>query len=589
MNIKPNFFSRYFTLYFYMLVFLLPLVFIQKCEDAYYLPKFALLAGAIQFFVPVLWNVRRLKLNLVDYSAFAFLVFFGLGVIFAPYKTPALLRLAEWAGAFAVFFYARHFLKAEEIKRSILLMICSSAFVALYAFLQAFNIDLTGWITDFSGRAFSSLGNPDFLGGFLVITIPLALYLGVEAGRDKLSVIFLAFLSVTLFLSQTRSSIAAFAAAFVLMLFLFPQYFRNNYLYLFAGLIAAILIIKFTGRGLGLVSRFIAAGGSANPDLYGRFGMWRTGMNMALAHPLFGAGAGSVKNVYCIYAKAAPYLETEHLHNDFMEIAAENGLVVFTAFITFIITVFYALIKKKETLASAAAVAVAAMCVQAAFNFPIFILDTKLYFFAIAGLALNNGRDHEVSLPQTAASAAVFIIMASVFIRMLGGSMYLNTGINLMPSKSATNVLYNLQRAEMSYYDPKMYYYFTEPLNGMGRLDEAAQYGKKFIEQSPCSKNGYMQYSITLAENGKMEEALKVLDKFLMAYPADRDALNNKGKMLYMSGQKAEAIKVYKQITSMYPDDETAHNNLYAIYQSGKMVKEAQAEQRRWNEGHKGN
>ncbi len=589
MNIKPNFFNKYFTLYFYMLVFFLPLVFIQKCEDAYYLPKFALLAGAIQFFVPVLWNIRRLKLSLIDYFAFAFLAFFGLGVIFAPYKTPALLRLAEWAGVFAVFFYSRHFLKADEIKRAVLLMIASSCIVAIYAFLQAFNIDLTGWITDFSGRAFSSLGNPDFLGGFLVITIPLGLYLGREMGADKTSILFMAFLSVTLFLSQTRSSIAALAAAFVLMLFLFPQHFRNNYLYLFAGLIAAILIMKFTGRGLGLVSRFIAAAGSSNPDLYGRFGMWRTGMNMAMAHPLLGTGAGSIKNVYCLYAKAAPYLETEHLHNDFIEMAAESGLVVFAAFITFIIAAFYALIRKKETLALIAAVSVTAMCVQAAFNFPFFILDTKLYFFAIAGLALNNGRDHEVSLPKTAASAAVFIIMAAVFIRLLSGSMYLNTGINLMPSKNATNVLYNLQRAEMTYYDPKMYYYFAEPLNGMGKTEEAAQYGKKFIEQSPCSKNGYMQYSITLAENGKIPEALGVLDKFLMTYPYDRDALNNKGKMLYMSGQKAEAIKVYTQIISMYPGDETAHNNIYAIYQSGKMVREAQAEQRRWNEGHKGN
>ena len=455
--------------------------------------------------------------------------------------------------------------------------------------MQAFNIDLTGWITDFSGRAFSSLGNPDFLGGFLVITIPLAVYLGRETGRDKISVLFLALLSVTLFLSQTRSSIAALAAAFALMLFLFPQYFRKNYLYLFAGLITAILIIKFTGKGLGLVSRFVAAGGSANPDLYGRFGMWRTGLNMILAHPFLGTGAGSVKNVYCLYAKAAPFLETEHLHNDFIEMAAESGLVVFAAFVTFITAVFYSLIRKKETLALIAAVSVMAMCVQAAFNFPFFILDTKLYFFAIAGLALNNGRDHEVSLPQTAASAAVFIIMAAVFVRLLSGSMYLNTGINLMPLKNSTNVLYNLQRAELTYYDPKMYYYFAEPLNGMGRPDEAAQYGKKFTEQSPCSKNGYMQYSITLAENGKTAEALGVLDKFLMAYPSDRDALNNKGKMLYMSGQKAEAIEVYRQITSMYPDDETAHNNLYVIYQSGKMVKEEAEEQRRWKERHKGN
>ena len=120
MEAQKNMFNKYMTLYFYFLVFFLPLVFIQKCEDAYYLPKFALLAGAMQFYVPLLFNIKRLKFTLIDYSGLVFIALFAAGTALAPYKGAALMRLAEWAAVFGVFFYARHFLKKEELKKAIL-------------------------------------------------------------------------------------------------------------------------------------------------------------------------------------------------------------------------------------------------------------------------------------------------------------------------------------------------------------------------------------------------------------------------------------------------------------------------------------
>lgn len=582
MNIKSNFINKYFTLYFFLIIFMLPLVFIQKCEDAYYLPKLALLAGAAQFFVPVLFNLKSLKLNLIDYSAFIFLILSAAGIIFASHKTTAFMRFAEWAGAFAVFFYARHILKPGDIKRAVILMVCSSSLVALYALLQALNFDLTGWITDFSGRAFSSLGNPDFLGGFLVITVPLAVYVSRETGYDKISVFLFAFLSITLFLSQTRSSIAAYAVVFLVMFILFFDFFRKNYLYMIAGLIVAVILIQATGRGHGLMSRFAAAAAGGNPDMSGRYDMWQAGLNMFKAHPLTGTGAGSIKNIYCMYANSAPYMETEHLHNDFIEIAAENGIFIWLAFMAFLGSVFYGLVRKKETLAFVAAASFIGMCVQAVFNFPFFIIDTKLYFFVIMGLALNESMEIRINRAQAVTAAVIAVMITVISFMFLTESMYLNAGINNMQAKNSAAAVYNLQKAEKYYYDAKPAFYLAALSGDLGKTADAVLYSKKYMEQSPCSKNGFMQYSINTAESGDTVTALALLDKFLNMYPSDKDALNNKGKMLYMAGRVPESLKIYNYMVSTYPADETTHNNLYGIYFNGKMFKEAEKEKLRW-------
>ena len=588
---EKNAFGKYMTLYFYFLVFFLPLVFVQRCEDAYYLPKFALLAGALQFYIPLLSNARRLKFNLVDYSAFIFIILFAAGTTFAPFKNMAFMRLAEWVAVLGAFFYARHFMKPQEIKRALLLMLLSSFFVALYAFMQALNMDLSGWLTNFSGRAFSSLGNPDFLGGFLVIVIPAALYLSRGMGREKISTALFSFLIITLLLSQTRSSIAAFAASFVIIIFMFPGYFKKNYVFLIIGTAAVVVLILLTGSGAALISRFSAAASSANPDLQGRFDMWQTGLNMFVQNSLVGTGAGSVKNVYCAYAAAGPYLETDHLHNDFIEVAAESGVFVWAAFMTFMGSLLYQLIKRKDTLSKIGIAVFTAMCVQAVFNFPFFILDSKLYFFVIMGLALNRvelitnpilrqAQEPSRILKEGLLAAVVGLVMVVIFLRLFAGSAYLNTAIN--SGRNSQAALYSLERAEKSYYDSKLFYYFVSPLNDLGRPDKALEYSKKYMESSPCSKNGYMQYSINMAEKGSLQEAVEAIDKYLKMYPTDKDALNNKGRMLYMAGRTAEAVELYKDMVAKYPTDEIAHNNLYGIYYNGKMYKEAEMEKARW-------
>jgi len=65
-----------------------------------------------------------------------------------------------------------------KVKRAIETLIFSSIFVCFYGLLQYFNLDPLDWkekIT-YTGRIFSSLGQPNFLGQYLILVIPLTAF-----------------------------------------------------------------------------------------------------------------------------------------------------------------------------------------------------------------------------------------------------------------------------------------------------------------------------------------------------------------------------------------------------------------------------
>jgi hypothetical protein len=66
----------------------------------------------------------------------------------------------------------------QQIKRIIFAALSSSAIVCLYGFLQYADLDFVSWKKSavFQGRIFSSLGQPNFLGHWLIMVIPLSIY-----------------------------------------------------------------------------------------------------------------------------------------------------------------------------------------------------------------------------------------------------------------------------------------------------------------------------------------------------------------------------------------------------------------------------
>ena len=569
--------SKYFTLYFYLLVFFLPLSFIQKCEDAYYLPKLTLLAGGLQYLVLTFTSGAVKRFRLVDWALTAFILLYPVGIINAVEKPAAVIKCLEWAASAGVFFYASYFLNQRERDKAVLLMASSALLVGGYALLQAFSLDLKGWVTNFSGRAFSSLGNPDFLGGFLAISLPLAILI-----NKKFSPYVLTVLCAVLALSQTRSSVVAAVAALVLLAILIPSYFTENKKVLAIGAAVCLVLVITSGTAGSFAKRTAESLKPSDTAVTGRFAMWDTGIQMIKDRFFTGTGAGCINNVYQAYARNNGYTETDHLHNDFIEIFAESGAGAFGSFVIFLgLSVATAASARSKTpLLYAAMASLAAMAVQASFNFPFYVLDTKLYIFAILGMGLAAGKKPEI---HTAASAAGFLASAAAVTCCLFftvGGAYLNRVI-VSPADEA--VYDNMDKAERFYPYFRKYYYLAEADLEKSQYIHANRYSAIFMAKNPYSKTGVIQAGIIAAETGDLAGSLKCFETYLAKHPADTDVLNDYGKVLFMKGDTKAAVDAYRKVISLDPKNDVAHRNLYGIFENKGMAADAGAEEKRWS------
>lgn len=129
----------------------------------------------------------------------------------------------------------------------------------------------------------------------------------------------------TLLLTLTRG--AWVAAAITFTAYVLVRARRFFVAYLAAALLVVLLVPDSWGRIRSIVDL-------RNPSNYDRVCMVEAGLHMISERPLFGLGPGMVASRYPIYRNpTAPRITVPHLHNTFLELAAERGLVTLAAYL----------------------------------------------------------------------------------------------------------------------------------------------------------------------------------------------------------------------------------------------------------------
>ena len=88
-----------------------------------------------------------------------------------------------------------------------------------------------------------------------------------------------------------------------------------------------------------------------DPALSIRFEMWQTGLNMIKAHPWVGVGPNNIPQVYGLYLPPGRAPEAgfhEHLHDNFIQFAAERGLPCLAAWIWFMTALIWQMWKVRR-------------------------------------------------------------------------------------------------------------------------------------------------------------------------------------------------------------------------------------------------
>lgn len=176
------------------------------------------------------------------------------------------------------------------------------------------------------------------------------LLLGVRRAKESRAIWFVvaAIVAVSIILNFTRG---VWLGCFVATVYLVGRW-RARWLW-----ILPVLVIVGYLAAPRLVRRRVAIlrHPASDPALSIRFEMWHAGLRMIERHPLVGVGPDDIVEVYPLYLPPGRAPEVgyhEHLHDNFLQFAAERGLPCLAAWIWFMLALVVQAWKIRQRLAA---------------------------------------------------------------------------------------------------------------------------------------------------------------------------------------------------------------------------------------------
>lgn len=216
--------------------------------------------------------------------------------------------------------------------------------VSLYGLLQVAGIDPTDWLAvPFAERSFSTYGNPDFLGAYLVFPIGLGLALTLAEKDTRWRTLAAAATLLCLLCSVTTLARSGWIGAIVTVAIVLVGSRRTGapVKRIFVGLLVATVAVSAVmvlTSPVNPMSRVVTLIGLSDPGVTGRMVIWRAGMQAFADRPILGSGPDT------FFYAAEPYLH-EHVeridraHNYPLQMLVTTGFMGGLLLFTFMVTV----------------------------------------------------------------------------------------------------------------------------------------------------------------------------------------------------------------------------------------------------------
>lgn len=180
--------------------------------------------------------------------------------------------------------------------------------------------DVAGWV-DLDQRIRGPFSHYMTLAGFLLLVdlVLLASLLMRPAARTPWRWGALLLLNLTLLINQSRNAWVALVVVAAALLLL------RGRRWLWACLPLAVALVLLAP--VPLVHRMVSVVDLEDPSNYDRLAMLEAGLDMIAERPVTGLGPEMVEERYPVYRPpTAPRYQRPHLHNSYLQIAAERGL-----------------------------------------------------------------------------------------------------------------------------------------------------------------------------------------------------------------------------------------------------------------------
>ena len=292
-----------------------------------------------------------------------------------------------------------------QIKILLFLMVSGGMLVALYGFYQYMFQDKFGgvWVDTemFEGmfRVYSTFANPNVLGEYLLLIIPLGVACFFVTKSLIMKVFYLGAtgaMMLCLILTYSRGCYIGILVAAAVFLVLLDKRF------IFLGILGLLLLPFVLPETI--LNRFLSIGNMSDSSTSYRVYIWMGTIAMLKDYWFSGVGPGETafNMVYPVYGYNG--ISAPHAHNTYLQIMCDSGLIGIIAFAVVIYQYFKALfcayVKSKDgterILTIGAMSAIAGFLVQSLFDYTFYNYRVMLLFWALIGMGIAFSRYSEL-------------------------------------------------------------------------------------------------------------------------------------------------------------------------------------------------
>jgi putative inorganic carbon (HCO3(-)) transporter len=341
--------------------------------------------------------------------------------------------------AFLYWAYVSNFEKKDTFA-NIKIILASATLVSIYGILEKFGIDKDVWVQDVQQRVFSTLGQPNWLGTWLIALIPLTyIFIGDKENKKmKLVGIILSLVFfITLLFTKSRSALLGFGiGSFILVFGTFIEHKSKDTIKNLAKIFVPMIILCIlVGTpltpsifGIGQTQKptpanvpVLESGGTESGEI--RKIVWKGAVEVWRHYPLAGTGVETFAYSYYKFRPLAHNLVSEwdflynKAHNEYLNYLANTGILGLLGYLSVIGFSLFAMFKHGEKYRWLFISGYVAVAVSNFFGFS--VVPVNLIFFLLPALALTinhedkeNEKDHTLNLNTKLGLSAIWIIVA---------------------------------------------------------------------------------------------------------------------------------------------------------------------------------
>jgi len=614
-----------------VLFFLLPLVFQPFLSDPFALPKMTVLRIMTLFLLAV-WLMKVLREGKISWQKtplnlpiIIFLFICGLSTLFSV--SP---RLSFWGmhgfyfeGFLSFMCYGIiYFIAVNYVtdKRKVLkTLLIASVIVSVYALVQAAGITFFVWRgTQPYPRVWSTLGNPNFLGPYLIMIIPIYLIFLIKAETVKKKFVYSVFtlLSVlALIFTYSRAAwLGMVVGLIVFALMVNKKQLKTNSFFLIGIIVSCIILTSIyprlylrpqerTTTMKPIVERAVSIVDFKEPGITARLSAWGTTIKMTLKRPILGFGLDTLGMSFRQFMSkkyeelAGRFRTAGYAHNEFLQYSVTIGLVGLGVYLFLLFTFFRILIKvsrekDKNLLVSGLCASCIALLINNQFSFSTIVPATLLWFFFGLGGGLSEGekREFHFSIPVTSKyiiSALVLVatgLLCLCSFRFLIASRFDRLAQDSQADRNWEQAII-LQEKSVQFNPFQGLYHmhlagiYQQMIGNAKTIEQKEEFFQKSGDEYKKEIAAYPYHA--LAYNGlgvtyiyanaflnkkTSSEAITCFEKAIEFDPYFVEAYSNLAAVIYQQGEVKKAIELYKKTIELRPSVALSYYNLGNLY-----------------------